>query len=329
MTKVILLDVGHGNCAIGSATAVVDCPTGSILLDTLRDLEVTTVETAIISHADKDHIAGILSLLTSNTVKVERIFVNPDGQKKTKIWRDFRVAVAAAEKAGTCEVVTGLSTTVPGIIKVGEAAISVLSPSASVALAGVGGKTTSGRAVTANTLSGVLRIAEENGAGLLLAADMDEVSLDEAIEHGTSLAADVLVFPHHGGLPGSGNVNAFVTKLMEAVSPRTVVFSNGRGRHDNPRPEIIAPVHATGCAIACTQLSTRCRAEAAHASDHIEPIRANGSRSGASCGGSMTFSLGKEAVRRPDALSRHAGFITAEVSNPMCRGAEPLPDMTN
>jgi len=271
----------------------------------------------------------LTSLRPSKTVKVERIFVNPDGQKKTKIWTDFRVAVAAAEKAGNCQVVTGLWTTVPGTIKVGEADISVLSPSAAVALAGVGGKTTSGRSVTANTLSGVLRIAEKNGAGLLLAADMDEVSLDEAVEHGTSLAADVLVFPHRGGLPGSGNVNAFVTRLMEAVSPKTVVFSNGRGRHDNPRPEIVALVHATGCMIACTQLSTRCRAEVAHTRNHIEPIRANGSKSGASCGGSMTFSLGKEAKRTPDALSRHAGFITSEVSNPMCRGAEPLPAVTH
>ncbi len=43
MTSVVLLDVGHGNCAIvrsGDATAVVDCPTGSILLDTLIDLGV-------------------------------------------------------------------------------------------------------------------------------------------------------------------------------------------------------------------------------------------------------------------------------------------------
>lgn len=330
MTKVILLDVGHGNCAIvrsGRATAVIDCPTGSILLDTLRDLGVGIVETAIISHADKDHIAGILSLLTSRTIKVERIYVNPDSQKRTKIWEDFRVAAAVAEQTGDCDVVTSLSTTTPGTVPVGNATISVLSPSVALTLAGVGGKTTSGRAVTANTLSGVLRISVGGGAGLLLAADMDEVGLDEALAAQTNLGSDVLVFPHHGGLPGTADVDDFVAKIMKAVEPRTVVFSNGRGRHDNPRPEIVEPVRVSGCAIACTQLSTRCRAEPTSERDHLEPIRASGWKSGASCAGSMTFTLASEVERNPAGLRSHAAFIASEVTSPMCRGAAPLPTL--
>lgn len=322
MTKVILLDVGHGNCAIvrsGGATAVIDSPTGAMLLDTLRDLEVETIDTAIISHADKDHIAGILSLLTNDNIRVDQIYVNPDSQKNTRIWRDFRVAVAVAEKKGSCRVVTGLSTTTPGTIEVGAARIAVLCPSSALALTGVGGTTAAGRRVDANTLSGVLRIDADGAGSILLAADMDEVGLVEAIEADTNLEADVLVFPHHGGLPGAGDAQAFTTRLLGAVRPDTVVFSNGRGRHDNPRLGVVETVRHQGCAIACTQLSERCHSQPVDAQDFLEPLRASGRTKGFSCAGSMTLELQPKGQRTPEYSARHWSFISERVATPMCR----------
>lgn len=322
MTKVMLLDVGHGNCAIvrsGDATAVIDSPTGALLLDTLRDLEIDAVETAIISHADKDHIAGILSLLTNDKIRVGRIFVNPDGQKNTRVWRDFRVAVAVAERKGTCTVIPSLSTAVPGELKVGSARITVLCPTVALALTAVGGTTPSGRSVNANTLSGVLRIDGEDGEGsVLLAADMDEVSLEEAIEAETSLEADILVFPHHGGLPSAADAKEFTSKLLQMVRPKTVVFSNGRGRHDNPRLEIVQRVKDRGCAIACTQLSERCHNRPIDAKDYLEPLRASGRNMGLSCAGSMTLELRHKGYRPPEFATQHRSFVSERVSSPMC-----------
>jgi beta-lactamase superfamily II metal-dependent hydrolase len=323
MTTVTLLDVGHGNCTIvcaGTATVVIDSPTEGLLLHTLEDMKINRIAAAIISHADKDHIAGIIPLLTSNTVQVERVYVNPDGQKRTKIWHAFRVAVAEAELKGSCEVVTSLSTTTPGIIEVGEATITVVSPSAALALTGVGGETPGGQTVTANTLSGVLRVDSRGaGNGVLLAGDMDEISLDYAIAAGAKLSANVLVFPHHGGLPGSADPTAFAMKLLDAVKPQSVIFSNARGRYDNPRPEIVGPARERGCAIACTQLSERCHANTVDAADHLEPIRAHGKHAGACCAGSVTLTLGPTAVRVPGADERHQRFITDKVATPMCR----------
>jgi competence protein ComEC len=199
VSTVTLLDVGHGNCAIvrsGEATAVVDCPAGSILLDTLSDLGIKVVEVAIISHADKDHIAGILSLLTSTRVRVEKVYVNPDSQKRTKVWRDFRVAVADAERSGDFKVIPALSTVVPGVLTIGDATLRVLAPSNRLAFTAVGGETLSGKTVTSNSLSGVLRIDAGNKPGVLLAGDMDDIGLDDALEMGQDLSAEVLVFPH-------------------------------------------------------------------------------------------------------------------------------------
>jgi beta-lactamase superfamily II metal-dependent hydrolase len=323
MTTVTLLDVGHGNCAIvhsNSHTVVIDCPTGTLLIDTLRDMRIDHVDAAIISHADKDYIAGILSLLTSDFIRVERIYVNPDSQKASKVWRDFRVAVAVAERKGGCEVVTSLSSTAPGAIPVGAATITVVSPTAALALAGVGGKTLNAQTVTSNTLSGVLRVGTKNCEnGVLLAGDMDEVSLDNSIAAGTDLTANVLVFPHHGGLPGTADPSTFARKLLDAVEPRSVIFSNGRGRHDNPRPDIVAPVRERGCAIACTQLSERCQKATIVENGHLEPIRAQGKLAGSCCAGSVTLALGSAVLRIPGADDQHQNFITEAVATPMCR----------
>lgn len=333
MTDVILLDVGHGNCTIvrsAAETAVIDCPTGAMLLDTLDDLGVETVGTAIISHADKDHIAGILSLLTSDPVRVTRVFVNPDGQKSSKIWNDFRVAVADAEQRGTVQIVTSLSTSVPGTIAVGDAEIAVLSPGAALALTAVGGKVAeagkpagSGKTVTSNTLSAVLRIKSGTEGSMLLAADMDEISLDAAIASSIDLSADVLVFPHHGGLPGTSDPEKFTERLLGAVGPRSVIFSNGRGGHDTPRPEIVKTVRGRDCAVACTQLSTQCQAAQVDANSYLETLRASGRKRGACCAGSMTFGFSPALARIPGMEARHQAFIAEKVSSPMCRLGQP------
>ena len=297
-----------------------------MLLDTLDDLGIDKVETAIISHADKDHIAGILSLLSSEPVRVARVFVNPDGQKATRVWHDFRVAVADAELRGTVEVITSLSTTVPGTIAVGQAEIAVLSPSAALAITGVGGRVptpggtpTSGKTVTANTLSGVLRVRTEESGSMLLAADMDEVSLDAAMAANTDLSADVLVFPHHGGLPGNADPGAFAKRLIQAVKPKSVIFSNGRGGHDTPRPEIVKAACDHSCSVACTQLATQCHAASVRENGCLEDLRAHGRDRGACCAGSMTFALSPDAARIPGMAERHQEFITQEVASPMCR----------
>lgn len=322
MSEFIVLDVGHGNSALlrdKGVVAVIDAPTRAILLDTLDDLEIDLVHAAFISHADRDHIAGILALLTSDRVRVENVFVNPDAQKKSRVWRDFRAAVSVAERKGTCVVRTSLTSTEPGTVPIGDVKVTVVAPSAALALTGVGGKTTDGRPVTANSLSAVLRISQDSAGAALLAADIDDVGLDDAMTHGADLSADVLVFPHHGGLPG-GDISAFAGKLLGQVGPKTVIFSNGRSRHDNPRQEIVTAAVSAGCAVACTQLSERCSAGAIEGGTaHLERIRAAGREFDSSCAGSMTIVLEGGAHRHLDAAEGHAAFIAANVPTPMCR----------
>jgi len=322
VSRAIVLDVGHGNCTIVESdgiVAVVDSPVGSLLLDALADLNVTHVEAAFVSHADKDHLAGVLSLLTSDRVTVGAIYVNPDAQRTSAVWEDFRRAVSVAQRKGDCVVHTTLSSTSPGSVAMGDVTIDVLCPSASLALSGVGGKSLAGGAISANTMSAVLRVASNGERGLLLAGDMDRVALEDALEHGVDLTASVLVFPHHGGLPGTGSIDEFLERLLGAVSPDAVLFSNGRQRFDNPKPEIVEQVTARNCQVACTQLSRRCYAEDAQLdSAHLEPMKSKGDGVPASCAGSMIVELDGAAKRTPAAQLAHSRFIEAHVPTPMC-----------
>jgi beta-lactamase superfamily II metal-dependent hydrolase len=323
MAEVIVLDVGHGNSAIIRSqdnVAVVDSPTGSALLDALCDLGIKSVDAAFVSHTDKDHLAGILALLTSVEVHVSHIYINPDADKQSELWRDFRVAVSDAEARGTCTVHTSLSTTAPGAVEIGEARVIVAAPSASLALTGVGGTTNDNKAVNANTMSAVLKVETVEGQGVLLTGDMDEVGLDEVMKLGRSLQSNVLVFPHHGGLPGSSNASDFASKLIDAVQPSSVIFSNGRNQHDNPRPEIVRVMVDKGVRVACTQLSKRCSPNDLAADLlHLEPHYARGRRSFACCAGTMSIQLNEGAKRVADHESDHDAFVLSQLPTPMCK----------
>ena len=69
--EVVILDVGHGNCAIlqdTNAVTVIDCPPPSTLVDTLERLGIDTIDHILISHSDLDHAGGLPNPLDEITV---------------------------------------------------------------------------------------------------------------------------------------------------------------------------------------------------------------------------------------------------------------------
>jgi beta-lactamase superfamily II metal-dependent hydrolase len=322
MARAVVLDVAHGNCTIGQssgATIIADAPIGGLLLNTLEDLNICRVDAVFISHADNDHINGILALLTSPKIHVENVFVNPDSIKKTRSWRNFLVAVGVAERNGTPNVHTSLTTTAPGKFKFGDAVAQVVAPSAAFALSGVGSNDKQGRKITSNSLSAVLTLSIEDQKSLLLPGDIDEIGLDAALENHADFAAGTVVFPHHGGLSGATDHSAFVKKFLAISNPSQVIFSNGRNRHDNPRADVVSLVKEHGCAIACTQLSVRCCATPQVGStDHLESFRAMGAADGASCAGSVSVDLLAAASRKLEAADLHLKFVKS-LPTAMCR----------
>ena len=86
-----------------------------------------------------------------------------------------------------------------------------------------------------NDLSCVLRVAARAGRALLT-GDIEAVSeIDLLIARRESLAAEVIVVPHHGSRTSS------TSSFVDAVSPQFAVFTVGnRNRYGHPRADVVA-----------------------------------------------------------------------------------------
>lgn len=323
VSSVHVLDVGHGNSAIiqsGGSCAIVDSPLGATVLDALEKLGISKIDALFVSHSDRDHIAGILSILTNPKILVESVFVNPDGPKRTKIWGDLLAALRVADRDGDTKVFNSLSVSFPGEMKIGLVRLNILSPVASLAVAGVGGQDENGKRITSNSLSAMIRVEGPQGASLLLAGDIDAVGLEPTLNSTGNLCSDILVYPHHGGSSGEAqNEGHFISRLINSTDPEMVVFSNGHRVHDNPKPHVVEAIVSKGCSVSCTQLSARCCESPENMPiDHLYGSLSKGAERGVSCAGTLVFDIGSGTVAAQTNSDKHRRFVETSVPSPMC-----------
>lgn len=321
--EVIILDVAHGNCAIvctQSNTIVIDAPARTTLLDTLRELGIATIDGVYVSHADADHVAGVTTLLLSEEVGVKAVYVNPDASKDTAVWEGFRIAVRVARENKGTKIITGVNVTNDAMSLDDNITIHVAYPPPEIALAGPGGKDMDRNVISTNSNSIVLSVCHEGTPQVLLAADLDNNALTYAIEQGIDLRGKILVFPHHGGLSHSVNSADFVTKILGAVQPEAVIFSNGRSKFDNPRPEVVNAVRKSGVkTIACTQLSKKCSDNTAGLTfNHLDALPSSGRQNNSCCAGTIRIGLDKKDTALLSTLGLHSNFVLKQLKTPLC-----------
>jgi beta-lactamase superfamily II metal-dependent hydrolase len=318
-----ILDVGHGNCAVITArgkTIVIDTGTGSALLEFLMQAEVRKVDFVVITHADEDHIGGLIGLLSSQVVKVGCVCANPDAIKDTKVWKDLRYELDSRSRAKTVQLRTSVSSSDSGFLDIGDISLEILAPSPLLLLGGPGSKSGKHR-ISSNTASIVLRLKTKTGPIALLPGDLDDIALDDLFRSDPELTAAYLVFPHHGGRAGFGDSKGFAKRLCKAVQPNTVIFSTGRGRYSTPHPDIVSGVleERPKCWIACTQLSQGCSAAPSKKKPtHLSWAHSRGREFQSCCAGSIIIPLDEKSHVSPTKRA-HAGFINKHVDNPMCR----------
>ncbi|HWS84958.1 MAG TPA: MBL fold metallo-hydrolase [Ktedonobacteraceae bacterium] len=198
LPELLILDVGHGNCAIlrdTQAVSVIDCGyDGSTLIETLDRLDIETVDHVLISHADSDHVGGLGPLI--KTLPIRNIYMNSDASKKGKIWEDTLQALELAERFGT-QVYIGLTSSYSQKIVSGEVTIEVLTPSASLAASGSGGTYLEGHSLASNTMSVVIGLLHKSCRVVLLPGDMNEFGLNNLLKRYNNIEAQILVFPQN------------------------------------------------------------------------------------------------------------------------------------
>ncbi len=317
-----ILDVGHGNSAVirfQEQVVVIDAgPKSHVLLNFLEKNSIEHVDHVLISHADQDHIAGTMALL--NNFSIGQVYLNSDAQKKSAIWQDLIIILEEKDRLEDIDLSPSLYEKANFIVE-GELVIDVLAPSKHLVLAGVGGINRLGNKIKHNSISSVIKISINNNPMILFMGDLDVVGLEELKHHNIDLAADILVYPHHGGLPESGDPAVFVSEICDLVAFKEVIFSNGRGRYDNPRVEVIENVSnkISNVYIACTQISRNCSDDLpSELPIHIENEYSAGAELKKCCAGTINIDLDSGCISKDKVLS-HSDFINDHISTPLCR----------
>lgn len=334
--KLIVFDVGHGSCVWlqdGDVTTVIDCKNSTLLIEFLLSQQIDLISQVIISHADADHIDGILALIQSDYIQLGTVFVNADASKESEAWSDLRLALQDASARGKLKVRTEIGDGMAEQLQQQTVRIEVVAPGIASRLAGPGGRTPQQARATSNTMSVVLRLHHDNHPVMLIPGDLDNFGLADLLQRGKQLTSDILFFPHHGGNIGHGgdpaareqNNTAFAKMIVQQVNPKLVLFSIGRGRFSTPRPEIINEILACAadCHIHCTQLSDHCQRETPeHPPSHLNELPALGRSKNQCCGGSMEIIFaGKNTVAQLD-HSRHSEFVDDSVATPLCKSGQ-------
>jgi beta-lactamase superfamily II metal-dependent hydrolase len=319
--RLTIVDVGHGNSAVlrdGRSVTVIDAGPGSSLLEFLTAEGIREIDVVLLSHADKDHIQGLIGLLTSGIVTIGLVRLNSDAAKGSRLWDDLAYALDDAQRDGKLRFEVSLTDAHTGQLDTPSVRIEILAPSAYLATRGPGSTDRHGRPLTSNSTSAVIRLLSKRKRPIaILMGDLDEVGFLNLSERGHDVKAPVLVFPHHGGHSDAAQDMAFAEKIVSAVDPQTVVFSIGRGYYDTPLPEVITGVRrgAPSARIVCTQLSERCAIRPPSHAKHLTSAFARGRDDRHCCGGSIVVSAAGAVT--PNA-AKHRAFIAAAAPTALC-----------
>lgn len=318
-----ILDVGHGSCAIlaeAGRIVVFDAGPKSGLLEFLRQHQIDTIDLLMISHADSDHIEGLIAILGTNAIALKTVRLNTDSLKGSDLWDDLLFELDSLQKQGKSDFSPALTEKDSGKFNSFEVSLEIIGPIGYLAGKGPGGKDTFNRRITTNSISAVIRVLYKGAPVALLTGDMDVIGLDEIVRGGKNMTAPILVFPHHGGNAGK-DMAAFAEQLYKLVQPEQVLFSIGRGRYGTPIPEVVDRMRSLNAKveISCTQLSEHC-ATALPTSHHthISSVFANGRDDRRCCAGSITVSLSANVANFP-MWKEDQDFITTFAPAALCR----------
>lgn len=235
---IVFCDVGQGDAAYirfpdGRDMLVDGGPNNSVLQCLGRHMPFwdRTIDVVVLSHPEKDHMGGLVSVFQRYHVGY---FVRSDIQKGTDVDRAL-FALAKEKKIPQKLVVAGDE------VRIGLAKLSVIWPSDSQ-IALMQGQNVLGVTTDSVNESAVVFWLRYGVFDVLFTGDAD--SRVEGQYRGSELAdapIEVLKVPHHGSKTG------MTSDFLDWIRPQLAVISVGRNSFGHPTPEmlqLLADYHA-------------------------------------------------------------------------------------
>ncbi|NLY17477.1 MAG: DNA internalization-related competence protein ComEC/Rec2, partial [Clostridiaceae bacterium] len=225
--KITFIDVGQGDSALvktaGGVTMLIDGGGSyneldtlyigqSVIFPVLMHEEIGKLDYVIITHADADHMYGILTLMDIYPVKKA---VLPDYKEA---YRDFSVFIELCREKGTEILFLSASDT----IQLDDfTEFEILYP----------GKGASDYSNLNNvSLCGMLKYRQFQ---LLFTGDMEKEAENNLLRIYPDIDCDVLKVSHHGGKNGTSDM------FLDAACPEAAVISVGKNNYGHPSGEVL------------------------------------------------------------------------------------------
>jgi competence protein ComEC len=227
--QVAFIDVGQGDAILIRDGAGFDVlvdggrpSSGSRVLDYLRQAGVDDLEALVATHADQDHIGGLIEVLDAPDIPVEAAFYN-GYPGDTQRWLEFTAAVTGEG----LELVPAQS---PQSFSWGRMGVQVLNPPP-------------GQPKPEQNDASVVLLLDFGEVEVLLTGDIEDRVEADLLESGAPLAAEVLKVAHHGS---SSSSNA---GFLSAVDPAAAIISTGKNPYGHPASAVLQRLGETGAEI--------------------------------------------------------------------------------
>ncbi len=227
--QVSFINVGQGDSALirdsNNFDILIDggkSSAGPTVVAYLREQGVDDIDVMVASHADSDHIGGLIDVLEATDIPVESVVYN-GYPGDTITWSDFVSAVAN-------EGITLTVAQFPQTYTWGETTAHILNPETGL----VNPDT--------NDVS-VVVLLEHGNNRFLFPGDIDSTIEATVVARGTPVAAQILKVPHHGSQYSSSDL------FLSAVQPNEAIISVGDNSYGHPADETIARLLVAGARV--------------------------------------------------------------------------------
>jgi competence protein ComEC len=227
--QVSFINVGQGDSALirdsGGFDVLIDggkSSAGPTVVAYLRNQGVGDVDVMVASHADADHISGLIDVLEANDIPVEEVLYN-GYPGNTATWFNFTTAVAN-------DGLTLTAAQYPMTFTWGSATAHILNPAPDLVN-------------PEQNDSSVVVLLDQGDIEYLFTGDIDSTVEATVVARGTPVAAEIIKLSRHGSKYSSS------ADFLTQVQPAEAIISVGSNPYGHPAKETLTRLPTAGARI--------------------------------------------------------------------------------